>query len=528
MATSGSKDRLNGHAKGFKVVTDDEAHLPPQNIDMERGILGEILLGLTPFARIAPILAPDDFFRDTHGIIYRTIADLDRRGIPIDERIVSEELNRLGHFEAMGGHGALIEIVSRAGTGAFTDQYAATVREKSVLRKMIDYSRDLLTDVYRGLKSPDEVLADADLRLKDLSTYRSPSVGEAVLVRLADVESKPVEWLWPGRIALSKVNIVYGDPGLGKSFFSLAMGATVSVGGAWPDAVGECAEPGSVILLSAEDALADTVRPRLDAAGADVSRIHALTSIRGRDGRLSPFNLRTDLPRLEDALARVGDARLLVIDPVTAYLGGTDEFRNAEIRALIGPLSDLAERHRVAVILVTHLNKGTGKALYRATGSLAFIAAARMAWLISRDPQNHARRRFVPSKTNIIETPTGMAYQIVGGSIQWEPEPLHMDADDALAEEQAAAKLERQEGEGKRGPLPVKTRQAMEWLLAYLANGPQRHGPTRKAAEEAGFASKTFYNALDRLEIERFELDGRQWLRLPQAADDDLSPLSPF
>jgi putative DNA primase/helicase len=517
MATSGGKNQLNGHATGFKVVTGEEAQLPPQNIDMERGILGEILLGLTPFARIAPILAPDDFFRSTHEIIFRTIADLDRRGIPIDERIVIEELTRLGHFESIGGHGALIEIVSRAGTGAFTDQYALTVREKSILRKVIDYSRDLLTDAYRGLKSPDEVLADADLRLKDLTAYRSPAVGEAVLVRLADVESRPVEWLWPGRIALGKVNMIAGDPGLGKSFLTLALAATVSVGGSWPDAAGECSESGSVILLSAEDALADTVRPRLDAAGADASRIHALTSVRLPNGKLGPFNLKTDLPRLEDALVRVGGARLLVIDPVTAYLGSSDEFRNAEIRALIAPLSELAERHRIAVILVTHLNKGTGKALYRATGSLAFVASARMAWLVSKDPQNHARRRFVPSKANIISTPTGMAFQIVGGSIQWEPEPLHMDADEALAEEMAMGKQERKEATGRRGPLPIKTQQAMDWLTDRLRVGPDRHGEVRKAAQEAGIASSTLYDAMDRLGVERFEEGGRKWLRLLDA-----------
>jgi hypothetical protein len=110
-----------------------------------------------------------------------------------------------------------------------------------------------------------------------------------------------------------------------------------------------------------------------------------------------------------------------------------------------------------------------------------------------------------------------MAFQIVGGSIQWEPEPLHMDADEALAEEMAMGKQERKEATGRRGPLPIKTQQAMDWLTDRLRVGPDRHGEVRKAAQEAGIASSTLYDAMDRLGVERFEEGGRKWLRLLDA-----------
>jgi RecA-family ATPase len=209
------------------------------------------------------------------------------------------------------------------------------------------------------------------------------------LVRLADAEPQPVEWLWPDRIAIGKVTTIAGDPGLGKSFLTLWLASLLSRGGAFPDRPGEPIEPGETILLSAEDDVNDTIRPRLDVAGADVSRVFALTTGATADGSFAPFDLTTDIPGLEEILGQKPDVRLLVIDPVSAYLGETDENKNGQIRGLMTPLSDLASRHRIAVVLVTHMNKATGlKAIYRATGSLAFVAAARTVWLVAKDPGN--------------------------------------------------------------------------------------------------------------------------------------------
>ncbi len=271
--------------------------------------------------------------------------------------------------------------------------------------------------------------------------------GRAVIVRLSDVEPESVEWLWPGRIALGKLTLVAGDPGLGKSFLTLDMAARVSTGAGWPDSPGQRTDPGGVVLLSAEDALGDTIRPRLDAAGADVSRIVALEAIRsvgdvrggGRESARA-FDLSRDLPTLEEAIRSVGDCRLVVIDPVTAYLGGVDSHKNADIRGLLAPLGALAERHRVAVVAVTHLNKASGgPAIYRAMGSLAFAAAARAAWAVTKDEPDPRRRLFVPIKNNIAPDTGGLAYRIeplgVDGCpvVAWEPGPVNVSADDALA-----------------------------------------------------------------------------------------------
>src|SRR5262252_3177824 len=130
----------------------------------------------------------------------------------------------------------------------------------------------------------------------------------------ADVTPEPVEWLWPGRIAIGKQTLVAGEPGLGKSQISIAMAAAVTTGGLWPCGEGR-APLGNVIILQAEDGVADTVVPRLMAAGADRKRVQLITAVLGPDGRRT-FNLQADLELLEKEIARVGNVRLAIIDPI--------------------------------------------------------------------------------------------------------------------------------------------------------------------------------------------------------------------
>jgi len=264
-----------------------------------------------------------------------------------------------------------------------------------------------------------------------------------VMVRLSEVQPEPVRWLWPGRIAMGKLTLLCGDPGLGKSFVTLDLASRVSSGAPWPDLPLLPNSTGGVVLLSAEDDLADTIRPRLDAAEADVSRVAAIQAVR----RLLPtgqsqeadFDLTEDLAALEEAITQTPDCRLVVIDPLTAYLGKTDSHKNAEVRAVLARLFELAARHRVALLAVTHLNKAsTLPAIYRAMGSLAFVAAARAVWAAVRDEQDETgqRRLFVPIKNNLGADDSGLAYALAPAGntarVIWEPEPVDMRADDAL------------------------------------------------------------------------------------------------
>lgn len=267
------------------------------------------------------------------------------------------------------------------------------------------------------------------------------SAATATIVRVSSVQPQPIRWLWQGRIARGKVTLVAGNPGLGKSQFTAYLAARVTKGGPWP--VREGRSPmGSVIMLSAEDDIADTIRPRLEAAGADIERVHVLTAVRDADAVRS-FNLGRDLAHLEKALQQLGDVVLIIIDPITAYMAGTDSHKNSDVRALLAPLAEMASRHGAAIVVISHLNKGggAGDAMGRITGSIAFSAAARAAFLIQKDPEDGNRRLFLPMKNNLGVDDLGLAFCIIeketSGNIrapviEWEDERVTITADEAL------------------------------------------------------------------------------------------------
>lgn len=248
--------------------------------------------------------------------------------------------------------------------------------------------------VYAALECGGE-FSEAVKRLAALGYGRQQEQPDGLeVVNAATVKEVPLRWLWPSRVPAGKVTLLAGDPGLGKSFLTCDMASRVTTGNYWPDSMEARAPQGSVVMLSAEDDPADTIVPRLRSAGADLSRVDLLRSVRV-GGRPDAFVLRRDLPLLEAAIRRRGDCRLVVIDPISCYLGGTDGNSNVEVRGALAPLGQLAERTGAAVVVVSHLRKGDGDLMYRVTGSLAFVAAARATWAVEADREDPQRRRRV-------------------------------------------------------------------------------------------------------------------------------------
>ena len=225
------------------------------------------------------------------------------------------------------------------------------------------------------------------------------------MTRAADVTCRPVEWLWGDRVPRGMLSLFAGDPKLGKSLVTIATAAAVSRGAALP---GDDPPdgPGSVVLLSAEDDSARTIVPRLKAAGADLSRVHILESVYLADGSEALPSLRSDIEAIEEAVTSLGDCRLTVIDPVSAYLGGTDDHKNAELRGVLSPLKRVAERTNAAVVLVSHLNKsGSTNAKHRVTGSIAYVGRGTRQLPVrpgrrrpERPARLHARQRLQPCR----------------------------------------------------------------------------------------------------------------------------------
>lgn len=356
-------------------------------------------------------------------------------------------------------------------------------------------------DVADWLATHPDATADDVLALPCLPRQTAePQTPRHVSRCMADIESVPVRWLWPGRIARGKLTVVAGMPGLGKSQITASMAAIVTCGGLWPVDRSR-AGSGSVIFLTAEDDAADTLRPRLEAAGAVLTRVYVLDAVRAADREGRPFERGFDLTRDPDALAdlidTIGDVRLVVIDPITAYLGATDSHRNAEVRAVLAPLAALAAKYDVAVVAVSHLNKSGGAdALSRVTGSLAFVAAARAAFIVAKDPADPDRRLFLPVKNNIGPDGDGLAYRIEAATVgdihtsqvAWGSERVTMTAGEALAA------VESQGGERGDDDAPQLV-EAEEWLQGALAAGPVASKELKRLARADGIAWRTVERA---------------------------------
>jgi hypothetical protein len=359
----------------------------------------------------------------------------------------------------------------------------------------------------RGLGFGESQVADAGVDLTAI-TAKPTAQSELVARRVRIVTREQLAWLWPGRIPLGKLTLLAGDPGLGKSLVTLDIAARVSRGAPWPDnsLVGQ--PVGEVVLFNAEDDLGDTIAPRLDLAGADDAKIIAIEGVQvcGANGKPTKmyFSLEHHLPKLERALRDWPDVRLIVIDPISAFCGQTDSHNNAEVRALLAPLADLAGRTKAAVLAVTHLsNSGGPKAIYRAMGSLAFAAASRAVWAIVKDADDPKRRLFLPTKLNLAVDPDGLAYRVIDGRVVWEPDPVAMHADDAFRAEM--------DGPRKRDRTTERN-EAAEWLRGHLAAGPVPTNEVLEAGKENGYSERTLRRAFKELGgRSRKDKDGGCW-----------------
>jgi hypothetical protein len=242
---------------------------------------------------------------------------------------------------------------------------------------------------------------------------RRPRLAEPILpaepcVRtVKDVAERAVEWLWPGRLPLGKVTVLDGDPGLGKSTMLLDLAARVSVGAAMPD--GSPGVAGAVLVLSGEDAADDTIKPRLLAADADVGRVHILTHV-AEGGAERPIEIPFDLGVIDEVIAARG-VKLLLIDPLMAFLTGVDAVKDQDVRRALYRLATLAERRGCAVVCLRHLNKGTSaKALYRGGGSIGIIGAARAGLLVAADPDLPHYRVLAVTKANLAGKPPSLRF----------------------------------------------------------------------------------------------------------------------
>ena len=309
------------------------------------------------------------------------------------------------------------------------------------------------------------------------------------LVRLSDVASEEVHWLWRGYIPYGKVTLIAGDPGLGKSWATLDLAARVSVGGETPDRT-QRMEKGAVVLLTAEDGLADTVRPRVDAQGGDASQVHVLDAIVGADGEEHIPSLTEDIAKLEEVVISTG-ASLVIIDPLNAFMGRTDTHVDSHVRRALTPLAKMAERTGVAIVVVMHLNQSTPQSpIYRVQGSIGFVGLARSVLLVVKNEDNPGQRILVPIKANLVGEMPAIGFAITQEpALAWQGVVEGIDVASLLAPKS----LDR-ESSSKLG-------EAKDFLRQVLMYGPEKAEDVKHEAEEADIETRTLRRARESLPI---------------------------
>lgn len=317
----------------------------------------------------------------------------------------------------------------------------------------------------------------------------------ASTVTLATVQPERVSWLWPGRLPAGKLVILDGDPAVGKSTLAVDVSAHVSTGSRWPD--GTPCPAGDVLILSAEDGLADTIRPRLDAAAGDPARVHALTGVTYDDGGITrerPISLADDA-LIAAAITR-HQATLVVVDVLMAYLPTkVDSHRDQDVRGVLARIGALAESTGATVLLLRHLNKaGGGSPLYRGGGSIGIVGAARAGFLAAGDPDDDTgvRRVLASIKQNLAPEPPALAYRLTADPILGVARVEWLGESGATA----ATLLARQDNDEERS----ERDEAAEWLIAYLDHhgGEAPAAEVKKAARGVDLAERTLHRARQR------------------------------
>jgi archaellum biogenesis ATPase FlaH len=344
--------------------------------------------------------------------------------------------------------------------------------------------------------------------------------GPCRVTAFSDVAPVAVSWLWHRFIPFGMLTVLDGDPGLGKSTLLIDLAARLSRGEPMPDDI-PTERAASSILLSAEDDLASVIRPRLDAARADLNRVFAVDR-RSSDGEIRDLAVAAgDLQELE-LVIRQRDAKLVVIDPLVAYLpANINANRDQDVRRAMSLLRTMAERTAAAVIVVRHLRKAASEnALYRGGGSIGIIGAARAGLLVARDPDDPdgARRILAVNKMNQASVATSYAFKLVAADgaadphVEWDG-PSRYSASELLALPDTAE---------DRSALA----DADALLREFLAAGKQPARVVAAWAQATGIAMKTLYRAKLRAGVAVSKVGrpgerGQHWVwSLPLAVED--------
>ena len=331
-----------------------------------------------------------------------------------------------------------------------------------------------------------------------------------ILLKASELKPKPINWIWDGWIAGGKFHLLGGVAGTGKTTISLALASSITNGGRFPD--NTRSPSGNVVVWTGEDDISDTLTPRLMAMGANLDKVHFVQGVIGEDGE-QPFNPSTDMLILQQAIAKVGDVKLLIIDPIVSVVKG-DSHKNAEVRKDLAPLIQMAESMGFAIIGITHFSKGTSgkEPIERITGSLAFGAVARIVLVASKSKSDDSEdvRIFLRAKSNIGADNGGFEYSLEQAVTEGGIETSRVLWGDAI-EGSARELLVDAEDDSDGGSMA----ECMQFLNSILSNGEMPATEVKNDCIGAGHSISTMNRAKKKLGIEAKKIGigrGSSWV----------------
>ena len=294
---------------------------------------------------------------------------------------------------------------------------------------------------------------------------------------MSNVSLEKTDWLWTRTVPLGRLSVWYGDGENGKSLTTIEFAARGSRGQPMPGDA-ERRAPFSTIIVQTEDDVASTIRPRLEAAGGDISKVTVLNTVDHSDGGETSFHAVNHVEQLSHAIDELGDCKLLIIDPLSEFMSGVNFWKDDSLRPALVPLKRLAEQKHIAVVLIAHLNKGEGNAKQRLNGAQTLINICRAGWLFCPHPDDAETYLMLRAKGNGTKrNQNGYSFTLADEKLFgpeadgvpklcWIDEPVTLTADEALARQRAKSKS----GEPAKAN---KFDETVRWLQMMLAGGPK-------------------------------------------------------
>lgn len=459
----------------------------PFSVEMEQGALSALLQDPARLAHAREAMKPYELYKDAHRAIYEAMLYLYDNNESVDTITLSDELMRRGCFVSCGGHAYLSTLLDAAPTPEHFATYAQGVRRDALRRDGIQKAHEVKTLLQSNrLADGTEVQDGLDYIARSNGHYHfSRMVSEVEKgnepMCLDAITSETVEWFWPDWLPVGKFVVMSGDPGIYKSGISLTLAAILSKGAPMPLRETPSGEPRNTLLFVAEDGIADTVRPKLEAAGADMKRIFAYTSLQMPE---------VDLTILE-RIIREKSISLVVFDPLNSFIPESADGQTSVAlrRKFLSPLTTLSEQYRCTILGLAHLNKmaSVTNAVYRSSGRIDFVAAARVAMLCAKDPTGDGYI-LARSKGNLSKEPQPIRYHIEhdlefnAPYVVWDGVAIGMDADSLLS---------------PKGVPVEKTAadDALLLLVTELRDGPTPVEELKVVAKGAGVAWRTIERA---------------------------------